>query len=301
MIQHSLIAKRSPHKAIFPAVFIFLCITAFTAVPACAQNQNSSEFESDQTTAHTETGPIGKAFNYVTHNSYFRIGAEYFQYFGTSTNLSGEGRGAPILAATTGNPIADSGSSISNKLTLGATYGLFIPKTRHHLAIEFALAPPLTLEFQAKGEASRIGQKPPFSYITGGKAVGERIGTLKALPPSFTLVYRPWTKTVFRPYIGVGAMYLYTYDKKVKNTQIQELSNALGDGHPSLYLSKPVACVGQLGIDFDLPGNLFLTADARYVGCTSVRSTLNLGDNNKLTSNNHFHAVLYQLSLGIGF
>jgi outer membrane protein W len=284
-------------RAMIVVSLFFLSASVLTAAPAQAQGLRPAGNDDSKQTATQADG----AFAYVTHNSYFRIGMLYFQYFGSSTELSGEGVGAQILSASTGNPIPHSGSSISNKLTLGMTYGLFIPKTGHHLALEVALAPPLDLNFQAKGAAGRIGESPPFSLLTGGQAVGQRVGDFKALPPSFTFVFRPWTDTLVQPYIGAGAMYVYTYDKDVQNAQIQQLSQALGDGHPSLYLSKPVACVGQLGVDVDLPANVFLTADVRYIGCASVRSTLNLGNGNKLTSNNHIHALLYQVSLGIGF
>jgi outer membrane protein W len=290
-----------PKRHVYGAVAgLFLCWAAvFSSNPARAQGSMPARYNPDQTKDQTDSGPIAQAFDYVAHNSYFRVGAQYFQYFGSSTAITSRGPGAQLLAA---NPIPHSGSSVGNKLSLGATYGLFIPETGHHLAFELALAPPLLLDFQAKGAAGRIGEKPPFSLLTGGKAVGQYVGDFKALPPSFTFVFRPWTDTVVQPYIGVGAMYLYTYDAHVRNSQLQEISAALGGGgHPSLYLSKPVACVGQLGADFNLPGNVFLSADVRYVGCADVRSTLNLGNGNKLTSNNHFHAMIYQVSLGIGF
>jgi outer membrane protein W len=289
--------------ALLAVIFIF-SNASVVAAPALAGTSQSEAPGSEEMTLQDRPGPIGRAFDYVAHNIYFRAGVLYFDYFGSSTDLTGSGPAAALLPD---NPIPDAGSSISSKLTLGMTYGLFIPQTAHHLAVELALAPPLDLQFRAAGTARGIGENDVFSPFTGNQALGRHIGNFKALPPSFTLVYRPWTQTKFQPYIGAGAMYLYTYDKDVSNTRLKQISKGLGraglggNGHPTLYLSKPVACVGQLGFDFTLSEHAYVNADARYVGCTSVKAVLNLGDGDSIASNNHFNAMLYQLSFGFRF
>ncbi|WP_084188343.1 OmpW/AlkL family protein [Salinisphaera hydrothermalis] len=261
---------------------------------------------------------FGKMMDYIENNSYGRLGAMRFQYYGSSSNLHVDN--ATGLAAQAfgpgGSDLAHTGSSAGNLTTLGAVLGLYLPKTGHHLAVEVQLAPPLKLDFQTSGDAVDKSLAPTAlnganggSIPTGVPPLGKNLGTFKALPPNFTIVYRPWTTTLVQPYIGAGAMYLYTYDTDVNN----KVLNAYGE--PSLYLSKPVACVGQLGSDFKLPNNMFLNLDVKYVGCADVKSrvsnikvnsptlspTFGAVDVGSVSSTNHFRAVLYSLSFGMHF
>lgn len=261
---------------------------------------------------------FAKTVDYVKNNSYGSVGVLRFQYYGSSSELHvDDARG---LAAQSfgegGSNLHDTGSSSGNLTTLGGRIGLFLPKTNHHLAVEVQLAPPLKLDFQLDKRAANESLAPTAvtsaagdPIPTGVPAIGRNIGTFKTLPPNFTLVYRPWTDTLVQPYIGAGAMYLYTYDTDVSNKVLNEL------GEPTLYLSKPVACVGQLGSDFNLPKNMFLNLDVKYVGCADVKARLNnirinapnlsgaLGevDVGSVSSTNHFRAVLYQISFGMHF
>ena len=260
---------------------------------------------------------IGEAFHYVADNSYYRVGVLYFNYVGDSSRLTVEN--AQGLAAQAFGPgrsrLDNSGSSAGNKLTLGGTYGLYLPFTARHLAVELALAPPLKLDFQITGDAANRSVAPAVSgpdgqaIPTGIPAIGHDIGSFKTLPPTVTFVYRPWVGTLVEPYIGVGASYLYTYDTQVSNTVLDAVNE------PTLYLSKPVACVGQLGADFNLPQNMFVSADVKYIGCADVKTRLNdvqvnsptlsptFGpiDVGTVSSTNHFRAVTYQLSFGMRF
>lgn len=261
---------------------------------------------------------FGKTMDYIENNSYGRLGILRFQYYGSSSDLHVDN--ATGLAAQAfgpgGSDLAHTGSSAGNKTTLGGVIGLYLPKTNHHLAVEVLLAPPLKLDFQVSKNAVDHSLAPTAlngsnadAIPTGVPPLGRNIGTFKALPPNFTIVYRPWVDTMIRPYIGVGAMYLYTYDTDVNNKVLNEL------GEPSLYLSKPVACVGQLGSDFNLPNNMFLNLDVKYVGCADVKSrlsnikvnsptlspTFGAVDVGSVSSTNHFRAVLYQISFGMHF
>ncbi|MES1926459.1 OmpW family outer membrane protein [Salinisphaera sp. T31B1] len=261
-----------------------------------------------------EKGFLAESFDYVKHNSYFRVGVLHFQYYGTSSRLTVED--AQGLAAQAFPPgeseIPHTGSSAGNTTTLGGTIGIFLPKTGRHLAMEVTLAPPLKLDFELAKNAEDESLAPVTrnGIPTGVPPIGKSIGTFKALPPNFTIVYRPWVDTLIQPYIGAGAMYLYTYDTDVNN----EVLNAYGN-EPQLNLTKPVACVGQLGADFKLPQNMFITADVKYVGCATVEAKVNnivinsptlsptVGpiDVGTVSSSNDFKAVLYQLSFGMRF
>ena len=268
----------------------------------------------DRLEAEPEQGLIGGAIDYVKHNSYFRVGVLHFQYYGDSSRLKVENaQGLAAQAFGEGSSRLDhTGSSAGDKTTLGGTIGLFVPNTGKHLAMEVTLAPPLKLDFEVSKNAvdESLAPTTQSGIPTGVPPLGRKIGTFKALPPNLTLVYRPWVDTLIQPYIGAGAMYLYTYDTDVNNPVL----NAYGN-EPTLNLTKPVACVGQLGVDFSLPKNMFLTADVKYVGCAEVEAKLNdvvinsptLSDTvgpidvGTVSSTNEFKAVLYQLSFGMRF
>lgn len=261
---------------------------------------------------------FSSAMDYVANNTYGRLGVLHFHYYGSSSDLHVDN--ATGLAAQAfgpgGSDLEGTGSSAGNKTSLGGVIGLYLPKTNHHLAVEVLLAPPLKLDFQVSGDAVDQSLAPTAlngangqTIPTGVPPLGRNIGTFKALPPNFTLVYRPWVDTMVEPYIGAGAMYLYTYDTDVNNTVLNE------PGEPELYLNKPVACVGQLGADLNLPNNMFLNADVKYIGCADVESRVNdiqvnsptlsptFGpvDVGSVSSTNEFRAVIYQVSFGMRF
>lgn len=265
-------------------------------------------------TAEDKGSLLHRVFEYTKNNSYFRVGVLHFEYAGDSSRLEVEN--AQGLAAQPfgqgSSKLHDTGSRTGDKTTLGGTFGMYIPKTGRHLAMEVTLAPPLKLDFEVTDRAANESLAPVTrnGIPTGVPPLGEKLGTFKALPPNFTIVYRPWVDTRIQPYVGVGAMYLYTFDTDVDN----EVLNAYGN-EPTLYLSKPVACVGQLGVDFKLPNKMFLTADVKYVGCAEVKARVNdivinspalsstVGPVNLGTvkSTNDFEAFLYQLSFGMHF
>src|SRR5699024_3825197 len=148
---------------------------------------------------------------------------------------------------------------------------------------------------------------------TGVPPTGRMIGRFKALPPNFTIVYRPFLDTVIRPYISVGMIWLYTYDVNVTN---QYLTSAKGS-HPKMHFTRPLGCVGQEGFDIALPLNFYLTADAKYIGCADIHAKLTgarvqttlapFGGGTgsvpvgPISATQHFRAFLYQITIGRTF
>lgn len=215
--------------------------------------------------------PLGSAMHYIAHNSFVSAGGLHLQYIGNSTNLTINPGGLTLPG---------SGSSQGNTTTAEITYGLYLPRTGHHLAVQFQLTPPFNFDFKAKQSAQSGYQK---------------IGTFRAFPPDFTVVYRPWVNTRIRPYIGVGATYLNTYDTTITDPTYK----ALG---AQLKLSEPVAFIGQVGADVSLWSRLYLNLDFRYVGLADVKSKLSipaLGET--IRSTNHWKAALYTIGIGWRF
>ena len=270
-------------------------------------------------TARDDRSVIGNAIDYVSNNLYFRFGAAYLDYYGSSSELEVEdAQGLAAQAFGPGNSkIEGSGSSLNDKLFPGGTLGLFIPGTNRHLATEITLSAPIKLDFQVDGIAATQsiapdalqGNGPDQTIPTGVPTTGRNIGTLKTFPPNISFVFRPFVDTRVQPYIGAGAMYLYTYDTDISNNLLNSVNE------PELYLSKPWACTGKLGVDFNITDTFFIGAEAQYIGCAEVKSELNdisvnaprLSDTfgpvnvGTISSTNDFEAVIYQLSMGVHF
>lgn len=298
--RHNGIGTHASFHAAWLMVFMF-SISALaggsSSVPSIGANEQSMH----------KRGLFGTVGHYLANNSYASLGYLRFQYIGGSNDLQAHGATAQTLAG--GASVPNSGTSISNENTVGATIGIFIPKTAHHLSFEFGLAPPVKTDFQITGNAQKIGSNPatPAGQTLGGP-IGSKIGTFKSLPPNFTLVLRPFTDTTFQPYIGAGAMWLHSYDQDVTNPRLKTAAKRLNSTEARLDLSQPWACVAKAGFDIQLPKSLFFKFDARYVGCATVDATLSLGkekasgkSNGTVTTENDFESMLYQASFGINF
>ncbi|WP_348761921.1 OmpW family outer membrane protein [uncultured Salinisphaera sp.] len=262
---------------------------------------------------------IGDAISFVGNNLYFRFGAGYLDYYGTSSELKvQDAQGLAAQAFGPGESSLDgTGTSVNDKLFPSGTLGLYIPWTNHHLATEVTISAPIKLDFQVDGAAATSSLAPD---ALGGNGAGNtidpgvptlnrNIGQLKTFPPNISFVYRPFVETRIQPYIGVGAMYLYTYDTDIN----EPLLNSVNE--PTLYLSKPWACTGKLGFDINITEQFFVGAEAQYIGCAEVKAELNdisiradnLSDTfgpvnvGTVSSTNSFEAVLYQLSMGVRF
>lgn len=223
---------------------------------------------------HSDTAPrnpLGAAMHYIAHNSFVSAGGLHVQYIGNSSNLTINPGGLTLPGSE---------SSQSNTTTAEITYGLYLPRTGHHLALQFQLTPPFNFNFEAKQSANSSSQK---------------IGTFRSFPPDFTVVFRPWVDTRIRPYIGVGATYLNTYDTTITDPTYK----ALG---AKLKLSEPVAFIGQVGADVNLWSRLYLNLDFRYVGFADVKSKLSIpGLGETISSTNHWKAALYTMGIGWRF
>ncbi|AWN14567.1 Outer membrane protein W precursor [Salinisphaera sp. LB1] len=216
--------------------------------------------------------------HYIAHNSFVSVGGLHLQYLGDSTALT---QNVPAFGLS--QTLPSSGSSQSSTTTAEITYGLYLPRTNHHLAMQFQLTPPLDFNFEAK--------VPGTGY--------QKIGTFRAFPPNFTVVYRPWVSTRIQPYIGVGATWLNTYDTQVTDP-------AFKGAH--LSLSEPVAFIGDVGADINLTSRLYLNLDFRYIGLADVKSKLSIPANpaaevpaTTISSTNHWKAAVYTLGIGYRF
>ncbi|QWE17186.1 OmpW family protein [Polynucleobacter sp. AP-Nino-20-G2] len=111
-------------------------------------------------------------------------------------------------------------------------------------------------------------------------ASGNKLGTVKALPPSLLLQYHFTDLGAFKPYVGVGVNYTIFSNR-----------NNLGNGVYSVDKSS-VGAVGQIGADYMLTKNWGLNVDVKYATMSTNVSTPGYGPSaGKLTLNPWMPAV----------
>jgi len=111
-------------------------------------------------------------------------------------------------------------------------------------------------------------------------AGGNKLGTIKALPPSLVLQYHFTEFGAFKPYVGAGVNYT-----------IFSSRNNLGNGAYSVDNSS-FGAVGQVGMDYMFDKNWGLNLDVKYATMsTNVTATATGANGGKLTLNPWMPAV----------
>lgn len=108
----------------------------------------------------------------------------------------------------------------------------------------------------------------PFSHDIGTKGLGGlKLGSVKHLPPTLSLVYYPLdSKSAFQPYVGAGINYTWFFDDKLS-------SEAEGAGFRGLDLKDSWGWAAQIGADYMLTDNLMLNAQVRYIDIETKATT----------------------------
>lgn len=221
------------------------------------------------------------SLKWYEQHTYWRLGGGIAIDNSHSTPARIEDSQGLLSLGVASGPIAGSSAGLNKyNTTIAGELGFIIPYFGEHLSLEVAIAPPLKMDFDAFGT---LATQPVAKYAlqnqpgtpsgdpipSGVGAIGTKIGTLHALPPNFTIVYRPWLDTFIRPYVGIGMVWLFTYSP---NITAQTLTYKVTP--PQLVLTRPIGCVAQAGLDVRLPWHFYLTADARYFSCATVHAEL---------------------------
>ncbi|KIV73980.1 Outer membrane protein W precursor [Pseudomonas sp. FeS53a] len=161
--------------------------------------------------------------------------------------------------AITVNPDADSssvkvdrgalaGTDLGGKATMSSDTQLglnFAYMLTDNLAIELLAATPFEHDVKIKGTA--------LAPANG------KLGTLKHLPPTLSLVYYPLDpKSAFQPYVGGGINYTWIYDEHVG-------SQATAAGFDNFNAKNSWGLAWQVGADYMLTDNVMLNAQVRYI------------------------------------
>lgn len=190
---------------------------------------------------------------------YARFGVTHIQQnvdsgpliFEESTSVAG-------ITVVNEGPMPGSEVDVSDEQLASIQLGyMFTP----HIGIETILGlPAIKFDYEPAGSLrtdslDALGLVGPFQ---------QKLGTAKALPIITTLTYQPFPANRVRPYLGVGAAYVYTYDEELTNRQLWTDENN-PDTAPDFEVSDEWGAVGQLGLEVDITPKWFFNADVKYI------------------------------------
>ena len=131
-------------------------------------------------------------------------------------------------------------ATVSNDTQLGLNFAYMVTD---HVGVELLAATPFTHDVHVKGAALGNG----------------KLGTLKQLPPTLSLVYYPLdNKSAFQPYVGAGVNYTWFMDGDTSN-------EAEAAGFSNLQASNSWGWAAQIGADYMLNDNLLINGQIRYI------------------------------------
>jgi outer membrane protein W len=128
------------------------------------------------------------------------------------------------------------------------------------------LGVPFTVKFKATGTLRDMSIAPTALGIpTGVPAIGEELGEAKAAPPLVTAVYDLKAGKV-RPYVGAGLAVLLSYDAKMTNPILTEVSQ------PDMSIAPAPGLVLQTGIEAKLHKRIYARADVKFIALMLARA-----------------------------
>lgn len=173
--------------------------------------------------------------------------------------------------AITVNPKADSGSvkvdqgplagtNLGGKATMGSDTQLglnFAYMFTSHWGIELLAATPFEHDVKLKNTAL--------------SAANGKLGTLKHLPPTLSVVYYPLdSKSAFQPYVGAGINYTWIYDEHVS-------SGAQQAGFSNFKADNSWGWAAQIGADYMINDKWMINGQVRYIDISTTATVENNG------------------------
>ncbi|EXF91428.1 outer membrane protein W [Pseudomonas fluorescens HK44] len=140
------------------------------------------------------------------------------------------------------------GANLGGKATMNSNTQLglnFAYMLTNNIGIELLAASPFEHDVNLKG--------------TSLGAANGKLGTLKHLPPTLSVVYYPLNnKSAFQPYVGAGINYTWIYDEKLSN-------EAQANGFSNFKAKNSWGMAFQVGADYMITDNIMLNAQMRYI------------------------------------
>jgi outer membrane protein len=199
--------------------------------------------------------------------------------------------------AITVNPKADSssvkvdqgplaGADLGGKATMDSDTQLglnFAYMLNNHWGIELLAATPFEHDVKLKGTAL--------------PAANGKLGSLKHLPPTLSVVYYPLdSKSAFQPYVGAGINYTWIYDENLS-------SDAKSAGFSNFKAENTWGLAWQVGADYMLTDHVMLNAQVRYIDIDTRATVENnsIAPGTRAKVNIDVDPFVYMVGLGYKF
>ncbi|APC17348.1 outer membrane protein OmpW [Pseudomonas frederiksbergensis] len=178
------------------------------------------------------------------------------------------------------------GADLGGKATMNSNTQLglnFAYMLTNNVGIELLAASPFEHDVNLKG--------------TSLGAANGKLGTLKHLPPTLSVVYYPLdNKSAFQPYVGAGINYTWIYDEKLSN-------EAQANGFSNFKTTNSWGLAWQVGADYMLTDNIMLNAQARYIDINTRATVENdaVAPGTRARVNVDVDPFVYMVGLGYKF
>ena len=190
------------------------------------------------------TAPLAHAFE--AGDILIRAGAITVDPKGDSSSVKVDQ--GPLAGADLGGE-----ATLSSDTQLGLNFAYMF---NSHWGIELLAATPFEHDVKLKGTAL-------------GSAANGKLGTIKQLPPTLSVVYYPLdSKSAFQPYLGAGINYTVIYDESVG-------SEAQAKGFSNFEADNSWGMAFQVGADYIITDNILINAQVRYIDIDTTATVEN--------------------------
>ena len=194
--------------------------------------------------------------------------------------------------AITVDPREDSGDIHAGGAPLSGSKATLDSNTQLGLNFAYMLTDKIGVELLAA---------TPFSHDVGVKnmpagleALNGKLGSLKHLPPTLSLIYYPLdSKSAFQPYVGAGINYTWFFDTELS-------SEAEAKTFSGLDIQDSWGLSAQAGMDYMLTDNIMINAQVRYIDIETTGTTY-LGGTTKVKVDVDVDPFVYMVGLGYKF
>ena len=138
----------------------------------------------------------------------------------------------------------------------------------------------------------------PFTHNVGTKGLGGlKLGELKHLPPTLSVIYYPLEKNyAFQPYVGAGINYTWFFDDKLTSEAENSALQLRG-----LDMKDSWGLAAQVGMDYMLTDNVMLNAQVRYIDIETTGTTYSEAAGQKIEVDVDVDPFVYMVGLGYKF
>ncbi|OOE13241.1 outer membrane protein OmpW [Stutzerimonas degradans] len=191
--------------------------------------------------------------------------------------------------AITVDPREDSGNVKAGGAALPGTGATLDSDTQLGLNFAYMLTDKVGIELLAAS---------PFSHDVGTKGLGGlKLGEIKHLPPTLSVVYYPLDKTsAFQPYVGAGINYTWFFDDKLTSEAENSALQLRG-----LDMKDSWGLAAQIGMDYMLTENVMLNAQLRYIDIDTTGTTYSEAASAKIKVDVDVDPFVYMVGLGYKF